>query len=71
MPGSLEESKVDRSVALLSKLAGPVAGGGDPVGRTQRRTQQADSQTAHKEGHEQQRTTLKVHRAAVLLSSLL
>ena len=61
MARPLEESKVDRPVALLPELALPVAGGRHPVGRPQRRPQQRDRHAAHEEGHKEQGATLEVH----------
>ncbi len=45
----------------VPELALPMAGGRDPVGRPQRRPQQGDGNTAHKESHKEQRASLEVH----------
>ncbi len=45
----------------VPELALPMAGGRDPVGCPQRRPQQGDGNTAHKERHKEQRASLEVH----------
>jgi hypothetical protein len=49
----------------VPELALPMAGGRDPVGRPQRRPQQRDGNTAHKERHKEQRASLEVHPGLV------
>ena len=49
----------------VPELALPMAGGRDPVGRPQRRPQQRDGHTAHKERHKEQRASLEVHPGQV------